>query len=1133
MSIEPKRAVALADGYLSHVRQIYLSGAAVPETSYYGPLETLFNAVGDSLAPPVVAVSQLADIGAGHPDLGFFLSREGATTSDLRVPERGVCEVKGVSQDLSETAASQQVRKYLDRYSQVLLTNLWEFRLVTIDDGGAIQVAAAVSIAATQGDFESLMTSGASLDTAVAADLIAFLTKALNYEAAITSAEDLAWYLAGYARAALARIEGVDLETLSPVKSSLEGSLGIAFEGPDGDHLFRSTLVQTLFYGVFSSWVLWVRTGAGGTFEWRQAAWRLKVPMVSVLFEQLTTPSRMKPLGLDRYLDWTQDVLKRVDHGRFLKSFEDELAVQYFYEPFLEAFDPELRKEYGVWYTPREVVRYMVDNVHRTLQDEFGLELGLADENVYVLDPCTGTGSYLVETLRVIHEVLSQAHGDALVGEDLRQAVTERLVGFELMPAPYVVAHLQMGLALSDRGTELGSTDRVPIYLTNSLTGWSDDESDLTLALPELAAERDAAGGIKRDTPILVVFGNPPYNGYAGVSTGEERDLVAPYKEGLSDWGVTKNTLDDLYIRFFRVAERRIVDMTGRGIVSYISNYSFLDDPSAVVMRQRLLDGFSDIRVDSLNGDSRRTGKRTPTGLPDPSVFSTPDSQVGIQVGTAVTTMVRRDDPGTKSTATVHFRDFWGTTKRAELLESLSTRKPQYLEANPKRENWYSFRPVAHHPSYYNWPMLTDLAKLDPMLGLNENRGAALSAITRSELEERMSTYLNEDVAFYESKKVVRGLAEEWASFDPKVARERALKSGSFDPAQVRRFLFRPFDVRWAYIDPSLGFLWNRVRPALLRTMQPGNEALLARPRVTRLSDGAPFLWSSIVGDQDCVYGHAYWIPISIPDGADGTQQALFSSGPQPNLSEWATDYLASLDLEPTVSTARLLWHHVLAVGYSNKYVGDNADALGSDWARIPMPSSQDVFRQSAALGLTISGLLDEDVHDPMGTLVSEVRSVIGQLGRLGRTSEASQSEGSPDLSLRGWGMQQEMGVLPREGDRIGREWSEYPDLHDAVLQLPEGPREALLGMGLYDIRLNGSFAWQAVPSGAWETYIAGTQVLRKWLSYRDVSILRRPLDVSEARHVTDVVQRLTALAIMSNACDANYERVLESTVDL
>ena len=255
------------------------------------------------------------------------------------------------------------------------------------------------------------------------ATVLEFIKRACLHAAPLVNPKDVAWFLASYARDALFRVEQQkQLPALQAVRSALEEALGMKFTDEKGEHFFRSTLVQTLFYGVFSAWVRWHKDNPGprAKFDWRTAEWSLHVPFVRTLYEEVAKPSRLGPLGLVEVLDWAAGVLNRVDRGEFFRSFEDEHAVQYFYEPFLEAYDPELRKALGVWYTPPEIVKYQVARVDTVLREELDLPDGLADPNVVVLDPCCGTGAYLVEVLHSIAATLRDKGGDALVASDLK-----------------------------------------------------------------------------------------------------------------------------------------------------------------------------------------------------------------------------------------------------------------------------------------------------------------------------------------------------------------------------------------------------------------------------------------------------------------------------------------------------------------------------------------------------------------------------------------------------------------------------------------------------------------------------------------------------------------------------------------
>ena len=263
----------------------------------------------------------------------------------------------------------------------MLVTNFWDFQLVGQDRAGNPILLERYRLA----DSESAFWTASSRSRALAAKegerFVEFLKRVMLQMAPLASPQDVAWFLASYARDAKSRIEGVELDALSALRAALEDALGLKFEGEKGDHFFRSTLVQTLFYGIFSAWVLWSKQRAPDSierFDWRSAQWSLNVPMIRALYEQVATPTRLQPLGLVEVLNWAGDALNRVDRAAFFTRFEEHHAVQYFYEPFLEAFDPRLRKELGVWYTPREIVQYMVARVDTVLQEELGLPDALA-----------------------------------------------------------------------------------------------------------------------------------------------------------------------------------------------------------------------------------------------------------------------------------------------------------------------------------------------------------------------------------------------------------------------------------------------------------------------------------------------------------------------------------------------------------------------------------------------------------------------------------------------------------------------------------------------------------------------------------------------------------------------------------
>ena len=353
--------------------------------------------------------------------------------------------------------------------------------------------------------------------------------------------------------------------------------------------------------------------------------------MLRSLYYQLSNPSQLEPLGLVEVLDWTAAALDRVDREEFFKRFDQGEAVQYFYEPFLEAFDPALRKQLGVWYTPSEVVKYMVARVDMALKDDLDIPEGLAAENVYVLDPCCGTGAYVSEVLkRIAHNLKGQWQG-ALLGSANQEG--RHREGVRVRDHARAVRGGSPSGRADDAGPRratvgqpapdwIGGRDRARRDLPHQRAhrlGHSIRCKQLTF--PELQEERDRAERMKQQTPVLVILGNPPYNGYAGMAVDEERELSTAYRTTRLVRKPEGQGLNDLYVRFFRMAERRITEKTGQGVVCFISNYSWLDGLSFTGMREKYLEEFDAIRIDNLHGD-RIISEYAPDGRTSETVFA-------------------------------------------------------------------------------------------------------------------------------------------------------------------------------------------------------------------------------------------------------------------------------------------------------------------------------------------------------------------------------------------------------------------------------------------------------------------------------------------------------------------------------
>ena len=934
-----RKLTAAMEEYLAELRRIRATGGGTGELSYYPPLNNLLNAVGGSLRPKVYCVSQLAQQGAGHPDFGLYAAKQVSKGQPKQgqMPKGGVVEVKSASDDAWLTADSAQVSRYWERYRLVLVTNTRDFVLLGENPQGNPAKLETFRLAGSAADFEAKLQHPRAFANSVGPALAEYLGRALSHRATLAEPRDLARLLASYARDDLARVEASgdapsSSAGLNAVRSALEEALGVRFEGDRGAAFFRSTLVQTLFYGVFSAWVLWARQNPspGERFNWHDTSWLLRAPILQALFQQVASPGRLQSLDLVEVLDWTAAALDRVDREAFFTRFNEGEAVPYFYEPFLEEFDPALRKQLGVWYTPAEVVRYMVARVDRALKDDLGIEDGLAAENVYVLDPCCGTGAYLAETLKRVADNLRGKGLGALAGARVKQAATQRVFGFEIMPAPFVVAHLQVGLTMQALDAPLSEdgNERAGVFLTNALTGW-EPRTQKPLPFPELEEERDRAERVKQDTPVLVILGNPPYNGFAGMAVDEERELSEAYRTVRKVRKPEGQGLNDLYVRFFRMAERRIAEKTGRGVVCFISNYSWLDGLSFTGMRERYLEAFDTVRIDCLNGDKYKTGKTTPDGQPDPSIFSTPGDPVGIQVGTAITTLVRKADHSPAEI--VGFRHLWGQAKPEELTETAEAGPAAlYNTVTPSLSLGLPFSQVVVNSSWSDWPSLPDLLPTS-FPGVQTKRDGFLVDIDIDLLKARIDDYFNPELSHEEIARRYPAAMKDSSGFtvsDANLVRHSLLARSGQDDTGFVRHAYRPFDVRWLYWEAGHGLLGRPV-PDYKPHVFVRNLWLVTQQKPRR--EWSPPQVITSIGSLDLMDRSASCVPAWLRDEGlglegDGLQR-------RPNLSAASQRYLDRLG-----SGVEDLFHHVLAVLHDPAYREANAGALRMEWPRIPLP---------------------------------------------------------------------------------------------------------------------------------------------------------------------------------------------------
>jgi len=1089
--------------------------------------------------------------GADRPDVAFYDEGDVPVVyAEVKLPDVSL-------EDLAQSIErDDQIGRYLARTGVVVLSNVRAFGLLTCKPMTVRDPSLPVPPAARDlrlvaefwpSDFE--LRRGRSIPDGAVALLADLLEQAVSEFAPIASPQALAQILARQARAAKRDLpQTLDSPALKPLYEDFRSALGLTFDTADGVDFFRSSLVQTVFYTLFAGWTLWRRSGSQDRFRWRDIQDYLKLPFIGALFHEIENPIRLRELNLHVHLDRAEETLARVDVDSFFAKFttmdldhemplETQLsAITYFYEPFLEAFDPVLRQQLGVWFTPPEIVRYQVRRVEQLLKNELDCRRGFADERVVVLDPCCGTGAYLLEIARRMAKEITSSGDVSLLGATLAEALATRVVGFEILTAPFVIAQLQLYLLLADLGVETGS-HRPAVFLTNALTGWSDADT-AKLNFPELIEERELASGIKRDARIVVVLGNPPYNRFAGVAMDEEAELVDRYKgidrklvkgtqrkvqKGSSAlfrrFGIRKQLLDDLYVRFFRLADWRIGEVAEYGVVSFISNSSYLTGRSHPLMRESLLSNFHEVWIDNTHGN-RLASERTPTGESCETLFSSVGG-AGIKVGTAVSTFLKRPlPPALPEDTPIHYRDLWGKAveKRRALLDSLTmgswiAKRAQEAAEQPEGPRDYAtfytnekrrfiLAPTSQAGGYEDWPSLDELF-LTSFQGVNPNRGleASVMDVDRTDLTARMRSYLEAE-SFGEASSMWPELATPRAGFEPEEA-WRELR-GTWNEKQIVPYVVFPFDNRFLYYE-SRARLLNRGRPEFWANLRE-NEFLVAVPQPRRTSESRPLIATTLV-DLHLHDRGSVCFPAVVGAGRGVERKA--------NLSQPVLDALKALgyvgkELRSSESGAQLvrqLMRLALAIMHAPRYQADHRDALSEDWARLPIPREAGVLRSIAEVGDRLAVLLN-----PLLDAEGVVQGVLGaDAAGLGVPHKLDAGEGSHQIG----GADLAVTVSYYGAAKGG--WCERARPGDK-------PSLNALGDRTGDLYLNERVYLSNVPEAVWRFELGGYPVIKKWLGYREAKRREgRPLALKELQHLRSVIQRIAAILALHGTLDEHY----------
>ncbi|HDP36183.1 MAG TPA: DNA methyltransferase, partial [Candidatus Hydrogenedentes bacterium] len=775
--------------YLRELTALHKAGNATEHS-----FRPAFQALVESYDKCVAATNEPKRIACGAPD--FIVARGDETL--------GYIECKDLGASLDEIEKSEQMTRYLDGIDNLILTNYLEFRYYL---NGEMEMQVFLARLPEKGRLKPLLGAEGHLRQLFE---VFFAAKA----AGIADPMALA--------ARLARVAQVIRDAIMVAfdQEDADGSLHIILEG------FRQTLLhditreqfadmyaQTVCYGMFSARVN-VPNSQADQFSRRSAAIDLPAtnPFLREVFEYIAG-TRLNN-SVVWAVDLLADILRRCDMAAVLRDFgkadRREDPVVHFYESFLAAYDPALRESRGVYYTPEPVVSYIVRSVDAILKSDFGCAAGLADNTtvggaaethrVQILDPATGTGTFLYETVRHIYETLAPNRG-AWAGERgyVATHLLPRLHGFELMMAPYAVAHLKLGWLLKDTGYTFPHNERLRIYLTNTL-----DEAGLveTAAFPfadHIAREANAARNIKTDAPIMVVLGNPPYSGHSANNNAWSKALIndpLPWQGGAHGYFTCDDKplgernpkwLNDDYVKFIRFGQYRI-ERTGYGVLAFITNHGYLDNPTFRGMRQSLMQTFDEIYLIDLHGNVKKR-ETAPDGSKDENVFD-------IQQGVSISIFVRKENVKARKTAKVFHTEIHGPRQsKYDWLNKFDVRNTPWKHIKPQQP-FYLFKPLKFE-SYAEYQQGWNICAVMPVnsVGIVTARDNLAIQFTK---EAMWDTVRDFSVLPPEEAREKYNLGKDARDWKVSLAQDNVNSSGPTKD-NIYPILYRPFDQRFTY----------------------------------------------------------------------------------------------------------------------------------------------------------------------------------------------------------------------------------------------------------------------------------------------------------------------------------------------
>jgi hypothetical protein len=935
--------------YLKEVNLLYKSGNAT-EHSYRGYVTQLI----ETLIPSVNVTNEPQRVACGAPD--YIITRK-------NIPI-GFIEAKDVGADLFNRTYKEQFDRYKGSLNNLIITDYLTFQFFV--DG-------ILSTTVIIGHIENgrVVNESGNFD-----QFTRRLTEFCSYTGqTITSAQKLAKLMAAKARLLADVIE----LALSDDQGQPTGSLFEEANNSLRDQMeaFKRVLIhditlesfadmyaQTIAYGMFAARL---NDPTLDTFTRQEAAELVPKsnPFLRRLFQYIAG------YDLDDRIKWIVDALadlfRATNVGDLLKDFgkgnHEHDPIIHFYETFLTEYNPALRKSRGVWYTPQPVVNFIVRAIDDILKDEFGLPQGLADTSkvkvkvnvqgkqvekevhrVQFLDPATGTATFLAEIISQVHKKFEGQQG--LWSNYVEEHLIPRLNGFEILMASYAMAHLKLELLLKETGYVSTKEQRLRVYLTNSLEEHHPDTG--TLFASWLSHEANEANIIKRDTPVMVVVGNPPYSGISSNMGEWIVNLIEDYKyvDGVH-FGERKHWLQDDYVKFIRLGQY-LVDKNGEGILAFINNHGFIDNPTFRGMRGNLLNSFDKIYILDLHGNSKKK-EICPDGSKDENVFD-------ITTGVSINLFIKKGKKKKGELAKVYHSDFWGNRemKYQNLLES-NLKSLSFIDLNYSNPYYFFLPKDFKEDAEYKLGFSVNELLQNNVTGIVTMGDNFIIAETKKTLIERLIHFKENNVS------------EEWLNNNFGLGKNYAewiISNKSvitLDESKFQRIDYRPFDVRWTYFDNKLLWRW---RADTMQHFLKGANLGIMTCRQSAIEKWEHVGITKFIADDSRVSNRTkergYIFPLYLY--IKSKEQTSFNQELEriPNLSPTIIDQISqSLNLQFTSEKETIegtfapidLLDYIYAVLHSPTYREKYKEFLKIDFPRVPHPKDAETFWQFVQLG--------------------------------------------------------------------------------------------------------------------------------------------------------------------------------------